>query len=82
MLELLTIFLLTFVFAATVIWLYRSLSGWQGLGANLVRGLDKKGGMKMARQNGFIGAFSAPKEKARNIRLRNTSNNIEAPWGW
>lgn len=82
MLELLTIFLLTFALAATAIWLYRSLSGWKGLGENLVRGLDKTDGMKIARQGGFIALFSAPRQKAKNIRLRNTNRNIKAPWGW
>lgn len=82
MLELATIFIITFVMAVTIIWLYRSLSGWTGVGENLVRGLDKGDGMKMSRQSGFVNMFAAPKEKARNIRLRNTSKNIKAPWGW
>jgi hypothetical protein len=82
MLELATIFLLTFVMSLTIIWLYRSLSGWKGFGENLTRDLDQADGMKIARQSGFINMFSAPKEKARNIRLRNTNKNIKAPWGW
>jgi len=82
MLELATIFLLTLALAATTIWLYRGLSGWKGFGENLVRGLDKENGMKIARQSGFIALFSAPNEKAKNIRLRNTNKNIKAPWGW
>ena len=82
MLELATLFLLTLVLSATTIWLYRGLSGWKGFDENLVRGLDKKNGMKVARQSGFIALFSAPNEKAKNIRLRNTNKNIKAPWGW
>jgi len=82
MLELAIIFLLTLVMSVTVIWLYRSLSGWVGSGQNLLREPDRADGMKMARQSGFINMFAAPKEKARNIRLRSTNKNIKAPWGW
>jgi hypothetical protein len=83
MLELVTIFVTTLLIAATTIWMYRSLAGWQGFKRNVQTQKGKNtAGMKLRVQQGFISMFSTSHEKARNKRLRSPKDGIKAPWGW
>ena len=86
MLALITIFLATFLVAVTVIWLYRSIAGWQGF-TDSVQGRktqtkNPRPNMKLSAQQGFISMFSSSREAARSKKLRSPKDGIKAPWGW
>lgn len=86
MLAMITIFVATFLVAVTVIWLYRSIAGWQGF-ANSVASPDRqtknmRSNMKLSAQQGFISMFSSSREAARSKKLRSPKDGIKAPWGW
>jgi len=82
MLELVTIFLITLIASATAVWFWRKITDWKGFSGTAVVHAGSRGGKKIGLQQGFISLFSAPKEKAKNIRLRNTARGIKVPWGW
>jgi len=83
MLALVTIFVATLLIAATTIWMYRSLAGWQGFKRNVQTQKGKNtAGMKLRVQQGFVSMFSTSYENARNKRLRSPIGGIKAPWGW
>ena len=83
MLNLLTIFIASFLMAVTTIWMYRSLEGRQGFKGNLQIQKGKNTvGMKSRVQQGFISMFSTPHENARYKRLRSPQDGIKTPWGW
>ncbi|MFC1701830.1 hypothetical protein ACFL1J_03685 [Pseudomonadota bacterium] len=83
MLALVTIFLVTLLASAMAVWVYRKISGWEGLGDISVARTPQRGGKrKMGLQQGFVSLVSAPKEQARNKRLRSPNGGIKAPWGW
>jgi len=83
MLELLTIFLATFLVSAATIRLYRALAGWQGFNQSVVGRQKTTSLMKLKPQQGFISLMAPLKQqKAKSVRLRNSSGTIKAPWGW
>mgnify|MGYP001813139412 CR=1 FL=1 len=86
MLALITIFLATFLIAVTVIWLYRSIAGWQGfsdgVGSRKQQTKNMRPNMKLSAQQGFISMFSSSREVARAKKLRSPKDGIKAPWGW
>lgn len=83
MLAIVTIFLVTLIASAIAVWMYRKISGWEGLGdASAANNPQRGGKRKMGLQQGFISLVSAPKERARNRRLRSPNDGIKAPWGW
>jgi len=84
MLALIIIFLATLLIAATTIWLYRSLAGWQGFKGrvSLQQPKSSKAGLKLSAQQGFIALFASSKETVKHKRLRSPRHGIKAPWGW
>jgi len=84
MLVLVTTFVATLLIAATTIWMYRSLAGWQGLKRNVQTQKGKNtAGMKLrVQQEEFLSMFSTSYGNARNKRLRSPKYGIKAPWGW
>jgi len=82
MLELVTIFLFTFLTAFIAVRLYRALAGWQGFRRPLVGRQDKSSHMSLKAQLGFIALISEPRQKAKAVRLRSPIYGIKAPWGW
>ncbi len=84
MLALVTIFLVTLLIATATIWLYRSLTGWQGFkgGVAVQSSKRSKAGSKLSVQQGFISLFAPSKESVKHRRLRSPKNGIKAPWGW
>ena len=84
MLALGTIFLASLLTAATTIWLYRSLAGWQGLkgSVGVQRSKGSKAGLKLSAQQGLISLFASSNETVKHKRLRSPKHGIKAPWGW
>ena len=82
MLSLATILLVTLLTAVTVVWLYRTLSGWHGFKATLVSRDNRRVGMSLKAQQGYISLIPASREKAINVRLRSPKGGVRAPWGW
>jgi len=76
MLTLVIIFLATLLIAVLTIWLYRAISGWTG-------GQVAEHGATLGVKKSYISRLTAPPEqKARPVRLRNSTASISAPWGW
>ena len=83
MLALITIFLATFLISAAAVWVYRMLSGWQGFSQSVVGRKQTTIRMKLKPQQGFISLMGTLRQqKAKSVRLRNSSGTIKAPWGW
>ena len=82
MLAIITIFLITFLTAATAVWLYRMVSGWQGFNRSLVARPVKPVRTKMGVQQGFISMNSTHPARAKPVRHRSPKGGIKAPWGW
>ena len=82
MLVLVTIFLATFLIAVTTIWLYRSVSGWQGFKANVGSRKDMGTSLELSAQQGFISLFASSREVVKTKKLRSPRDGIKAPWGW
>ena len=82
MLELVTIFLITFSVAFIVVRLYRAVDGWQGFRKPLAGQQKVPSKMSLKAQLGFISLISEPKQKSKTVRLRSPKNGVKAPWGW
>lgn len=82
MLELVTIFLITFSAAFISVRFYRAVSGWQGFRQPLVGQQNKPSKMSLKTQLGFLSLISEPKQIAKTVRLRSPKNGVKAPWGW
>ena len=83
MLALITIFLATLLISSVAIWAYRMLSGWQGFNQSVVGRQRTTVRMKLKPQQGFISLMGTLRQqKAKSVRLRNSSGTIKAPWGW
>lgn len=82
MLDLVTMFLITFLIAFIAVRFYRAVDGWQGFRQPLVGQQNKPTSMSLKAQLGFISLISEPKQKAKTVRLRSHRNGIKAPWGW
>ena len=82
MLELVTIFLITFSAAFVIVRFYRAVDGWQGFRQPLVGQQNKPSKMSLKSQLGFMSLIFEPKQKAKTVRLRSPKNVVKAPWGW
>jgi hypothetical protein len=83
MLELVTIFLVTFLISLVAIWFYRKIAEWQGSGVTVVARRKKSMAMKLKPQQGYISLRKPSKPKVKSVRLRSNANGtIKAPWGW
>ena len=82
MLELVTIFLFTFLIAFVVVRFYRAVAGWQGFRQPLVGQQNKPSNMSLKTQLGFISVIFEPRQKAKPVRFRSSIIGIKAPWGW
>ena len=80
MLELVTLFLITFSVAFITVRFYRAVNGWQGFKQPLVGQQNKPSKMSLKAQLGLL--ISEPKQKAKTVRLRSPKNGVKAPWGW
>ena len=97
MLGLITIFLATLLISMTVIWLYRSISGFKGFNTTVVARRGNTTMMKLKPQQGFITLFTPKRSRAKTkpgkstrshrgrvapTRIRKVTGEIKAPWGW
>jgi len=82
MLDLVTIFLITFLTAFIAVRFYRAVEGWCGFRQPLAGKQNKSSNMSLKTQMGFISLFFEPKQKAKTVRLRGPKTLIKAPWGW
>ena len=82
MLVLVTLFLVTIITSATVVWGYRKLSGWQGTTDTVVGQSQSSRRMQAGAQQGFISLALKRGKKPIKVKLRRSKRNIEAPWGW
>lgn len=82
MLALVFIFLVTVIMSATAVWIYRKVSGWHGLTQTVMGRPQSSRRMKIGAQQGFISLAPKRGDISRNIKLRNSNRNIDAPWGW
>ena len=82
MLELVTIFLVTFSAAFIIVRFYRALDGWQGFRQPSAGQKNKPSKMSLKGQLGFMSLIAEPKQKARTVRLPGPKNGVKAPWGW
>ena len=76
MLDLVTLFLITFSVAFIAVRFYRAIVGWQGFRQPLVGQQNKPSKMSLT------SLISEPKQKAKTVRLRSPKNGVKAPWGW
>ena len=82
MLALSTIFWITFLTAAIVVWLYRTLSGWQVVDRTQVDPTVTKDPTEMGVQQGFMSLISARHKRVKNVELSTLQGENKAPWGW
>ena len=82
MLDLVTLFLITFSVAFIAVRFYRAIVGWQGFRQPLVGQQNKPSKMSLKAQLGFLSLIFEPKQKAKTVRLRSPKNGVKAPWGW
>jgi cytochrome c oxidase assembly protein Cox11 len=82
MFELVAIFLATFLIAAASVWLYRLIAGRKGFNQAVVTRRSTTAKMKLRAQQGFISLIPAKEQRAKSVRLRNSTGSIRAPWGW
>ena len=82
MLALVTIFLTTLIVAAAAVWLYRSISSWQGFKRTMVRRRMPAVRMKINAQQGYIWLVQPSRKASMRTRSRDFDGDIKAPWGW
>jgi hypothetical protein len=83
MLALVTIFLATLLISAFAVWVYRKISGWKGFSQSVVERKQATIRMELKPQQGFISLIAPLRgQKAKSVRLRNSTGTIKAPWGW
>ena len=82
MLVLVTMFLVTIITSATVVWGYRRLLGWQGFTETFAGRSQSSRRMQVGAQQGFISPASKRGKKPIKVKLRRPKRNIKAPWGW
>ena len=80
MLDLVTIFLITFSAAFITVRFYRAVDGWQGSRQPLVGQQNKPSKISLKAQLGSL--IFEPTQKAKTVRLRSPKNGVKAPWGW
>jgi hypothetical protein len=81
MLELVTIFLATFLISTFAVWLYRKLTNWQGFNQPIVGRRSTTIRMQLKAQQGYISLFPASKS-AKRINLHSSIAMLKTPWGW
>jgi hypothetical protein len=81
MLDLVTLFLITFSAAFIAVRFYRAVVGWQGFRQPLVGQQNNPSKMSLKAQLEYS-LISEPKQKAKTVRLRSPKNGVKAPWGW
>ena len=82
MLTLVTIFLTTLIVALVAVWLYRSISSWQGFKRTVIRQRTTSVRMKLSAQQGYISLIQPSRKAAMRTRSRDSDSDVKAPWGW
>ena len=82
MLMLITLFLVSLIISATVIWLCRLIFNWHNFMETLVDEPDKTTHDKIEAFRGFMSLFASAREPIEAKSLRSPDDNIRAPWGW
>ena len=87
MLALITIFLVSLLTSVVAVWLYRTVSGWQGSSTTVVVRRGNRVRTKLKPQQGFISLLTPTLRRikttpVKSVQLRRSSGTIKAPWGW
>lgn len=82
MFALVSILLLTLITAVAIVWMYRLVLNWHHYTESQVDTPRTASWKKLATPQGFASFLSIPKEKVNTARLRNSRNDVKAPWGW
>jgi hypothetical protein len=77
-----SLFLINLLVSVAAIWLYRSVSGWQGNKHIKVVRKNQTKGRKLTTQFGYISPFSASQKGAQYRKLYSPTGDIKTPWGW
>lgn len=82
MLVLVSIFLLSLAISIVVVWTYRLLVGAYTYTQSQVHAARSVSWLKLATFKGFASYLTAPKERVKSAKLKRSSDDIQAPWGW
>jgi hypothetical protein len=82
MLMLVTLFLVSLIISATVIWLCRLIFNWHNFKETVADDPDKTTRDKIEAFRVFMSLFASAREPAEAKSLRSPDDNIRAPWGW
>ena len=82
MLMLVTLFLVSLIISATVIWLCRLIFNWHNFKETVADDPDITTRDKIEAFRGFMSLFASAREPIEAKSLRSPDDNIRAPWGW
>ena len=79
MLVYIALILITLIISTIAVWMYRSVSNWQGSRQNVMGNPGTAIRPKLKAQQGFI---SLSRESAKRKTLPSPKGGYKAPWGW